>query len=463
MTFSKRNSSKDSSQQGEVGAREAALLILKEVEEKGAYLNLVLNRVLAQRSFTPAERALLTELAHGVIQRLQTLDWVISLYSTRPLKKFTPWIRNILRIGTYQLLYLERIPEAAAVDEAVKLGHRYGHKGVAGLVNAVLRKIGREKNKLPWPSREQDPARYLSLFYAYPLWMARRWIENLGLEAAEAHCSAGNQRPPLTIRTNTLRLSRDELQKVLEEEGAGTQECRYTSVGLYLNLAGRLAELESFQRGLFQVQGESSMLAATLLNPQPGELVLDLCSAPGGKTTHLAALMKNQGRIIAADLYPHRLKLVQAACARQGVQIVEAENIDGRSLPPQWQGLFRRVLLDVPCSGLGVIRRKGDLKWRRRPEDIASLSQLQQQLLRSAFQALSSGGVLLYSACTTEPEETTEIIDGFLAEEPLARPAPLSPFLPPALSVDEKTEGQIFLWPTKHDLDGFFLARIRKR
>lgn len=460
MSFSHQ---KGSLHQGETNAREAALLILKEVEEKEAYLNLVLNRVLAQRSFSPAERSLLTEIVYGVIQRLQTLDWVISLYSTRSLQKLTPWIRNILRMGTYQLLYLERIPEAAAVDEAVKLAHRYGHQGVAGLVNAVLRKISRNKDNLPWPSREQEPALFLSLHYSYPLWMVRRWIKNLGLEAAEAYCSVGNQRPPLTIRTNTLRLSRSELQGVLQKEGAESRECRYAPAGLHLNLTNRLVELKSFQQGLFQVQGESSMLAAPLLNPQPGELVLDLCSAPGGKTMHLAAFMKNQGRIIAADLYPHRLKLVQAAAARLGVQIVETEKIDGRSLPPQWQGIFQRVLLDVPCSGLGVIRRKGDLKWRRRPEDIASLSQLQRQLLRTAFQALCSGGVLLYSACTTEPEETTEVVNRFLAEEPLAQPAMLSPFLPQELSADEKIEGQIFLWPAQHNLDGFFLARIRKK
>lgn len=463
MTFSQRNGPKNSSRQGETGAREATLLILKEVEEKGAYLNLALNRVLARHSFTPFERSLLTELVYGIIQRLETLDWAISLYSNRPLDQFTPWIRNILRMGAYQLLYLERIPEAAAVDEAVKLAHRYGHKGVAGLVNAVLREIGRKKNELPWPSRAKEPALYLSLYYAYPLWMVQRWIKNIGFEAAEARCAAGNRRPPLTIRTNTLRVSRNELQEVLQGEGTKTRECRYAPVGLYLDLADRLVALKSFQRGLFQVQGESSMLAATLLNPQPGEAVLDLCSAPGGKTTHLAALMKNRGRIIAADLYPHRLKLVQTACEHQGVQIVETENIDGRSLPPQWQGFFQRVLLDAPCSGLGVIRRKGDLKWRRRPEDIASLSLLQRQLLRSAFQALDSGGVLLYSACTTEPEETTGVIDGFLAEEPLAQLAPLSPFLPQELSTDEKTTGQITLCPVQHDLDGFFLARIRKK
>lgn len=452
-----------SGQPGTAGARETALIILKEVEEKEAYLNLVLNRVLTRQTFSSVERSLLTELTYGVVQRLQTLDWVISLYSKRPLGKLTPYIRNILRIGTYQLLYLERIPDSAAVDEAVKLAHRYGHKGVAGLVNAVLRKIGRSKNDLPWPSREQDPELYLSLQHAYPLWMVRRWIKRFGFEAAEALCIAGNRRPPLTVRTNSLFLSREELQRVLQAEGTASRVCRFAPEGLYLDLTTGLTELKSFRQGFFQVQGEASMLAAPLLNPQPGEQILDLCSAPGGKTTHLAALMKNQGRIIAADLYPHRLKLVQAAAKRLGIQIIRTENFDGRALPAKWQGAFQRVLLDAPCSGLGVIRRKGDLKWKRQLEDLAALSRLQMQLLRSAFQALCTGGVLLYSACTTEPEETSELINRFLAKESLAQPVQLTPFLPSGLFTKEEKTGQIFLWPDRHNLDGFFLARIRKQ
>jgi 16S rRNA (cytosine967-C5)-methyltransferase len=444
-------------------ARDAALEVLKEIEEKEAYLNLVLNRVLSRQSFPGAERSLLTELSYGVIQRLNTLDWVITLYLTHPLEKLTPWVRNILRLGAYQLLFLDRIPDSAAVDESVKLAYRYGHKGVAGLVNAVLRKISVAKESLPWPSREKDPELYLSLRYSYPLWMVRRWLKNMGIDETEAFCSAGNLAPPLTVRTNTLRLSRSELKKTLELEGIEAADCRYAAEGLELKLFERLVDLTSFREGLFQVQGEASMLVAPLLNPQPGESVLDLCSAPGGKTIHMASLMHNQGNIVAADLYPHRLKLVRDAARRQGIKIIHLEKLDGRSLPPDKKGAFQRVLLDVPCSGHGVIRRKGDLKWRRQPEDIASLSLLQLQLLKEAFKTLIPGGVLLYSACTIEPEETTEVIDRFLELETSAQPAILSPLLPEGLRSEEEIEGRIFLWPHKHNLDGFFLARIRKK
>ncbi len=446
-----------------LNARDGALVVLREVELQDAYVNLALNRVLGRTTLSPQDRALLTELSYGVLQRLNTLDWILSLYLERPLQQLTPWIRNILRLGAYQLCYLQRVPAAAAVDEAVKQAHRYGHQGVAGLVNAVLRKVSNRKEKLPWPAQRRSPDQYLSLHYSYPLWMVQRWLAELGFKETEALCAAGNDPAPLTVRTNILRLTRPELRQKLEQEGVATEELQYAPEGLRLKLSGRLEELESFRHGLFQVQGEASMLVAPLLNPRPGETVLDLCSAPGGKTVHMAMLMENKGTIIAADLHPHRLKLVEGAARRQGVEIIFPEKLDGRDIPADKQGFFHRVLLDVPCSGLGVLRRKGDLKWRRQPEDIEALVGLQDQLLRGAFSALRPGGVLLYSACTFEPEETVDVIKRFLGEEPDASLSLLAPLLPEALRVEEKEEGLLRLWPHRHALDGFFMARIRKK
>ncbi|NMB41631.1 MAG: 16S rRNA (cytosine(967)-C(5))-methyltransferase RsmB [Firmicutes bacterium] len=447
------------SQVPKIDAREASLKVLVELEKKDTYLNLALNRVFSRQLFPEAERALLTELSYGVVQRLNTLDWVLALYLSHPLEKLTIWIRNILRMGAYQLLFLDRIPDSAAVDESVKLAHRFGHKGVAGLVNAVLRKVSTSKKTLPWPSREKNLEHYISLRYSYPLWMVQRWLKNMGADETEAFCSACNTVPPLTVRTNTLRLSRAKLKEILLQEGTEAKNCLYAAEGLEIKISERLFDLPSFREGFFQIQGEASMLAATSLNPQPGESVLDLCSAPGGKTIHMANLMQNQGNIVATDLYPHRLELVQKAAKHQGVKIIRTEKLDGRSLPDEKIKAFERVLLDVPCSGLGVIRRKTDLKWRRQPEDIASLSQLQLRLLKEGFKALRPKGVLLYSACTIEPEETTDVINKFLEQEPSARPAMFSSLLPEGL---ESKEGRIFLWPHKHNLDGFFLARIRK-
>lgn len=458
----KASLSKQNNNHGNVSARDAALQVLVEVEKKEAYTNLVLNKIISKKDLTEVDRAFLTELSYGVIQRLNTLDWAISLFLNRSLQELTPWIRNILRLGTYQVLFLQRIPDPAAVDEAVKIAYRYGHKGVAGLVNAVLRKLCSEKENLPWPSRSKNPELYLSLTYSFPQWMVKRWIKNLGLEEAEAFCSAANHPPPLTVRTNKLKLSRDELKSRLFEEGVESLECRYAQEGLSIKLAGKLTELSSFREGLFQVQGEASMLVAPSLDPQPGERILDMCSAPGGKTIHLAMLMENKGKILAADLYPNRLKLVEEAAGRQGIEIIQTEKMDGRFMPSNYKNFFDRVLLDVPCSGLGVVRRKADLKWRRKEEDISSLAELQIELLQRAFYALRPGGFLVYSACTIEPEETVAIVKSFIQRESSASFDPLSPFLPFELKDEEQEPGMIYLWPHKHGLDGFFIARIKK-
>ncbi len=442
-------------------ARAYALKILKEVEE-GAYANIALNRLLSRLILPREERSFLTELSYGVLQRLNTLDWVLSLFLSSPLETLTVWIRNILRLGVYQLLYLERVPAAAVVDESVKLAYRFGHKGVAGLVNAVLRKVNRSRDEIPWPSRGEDPLLYLSLVYSYPLWIVRRWTRQMGFDEAEKLCSANNQAPPLTVRTNILKTTRNKLSELLKEEGTGTEFCRYAPEGLSLELTGKLVDLQSFKEGLFQVQGEASMLVAPLVNPKPEEYILDLCSAPGGKALHMAMLMDNKGTIVAADLYPHRLKLLQGMTERQGIGIVSPEKLDGRTLSSEKRNCFDRVLLDVPCSGLGVIRRKGELKWRRKEQDIFSLAKLQAKLLRSAFSALKPGGVLVYSACSTEPEETRDVIQNFLKQEPLAAPALLAPLLPPELRTQEKEDGMVFFRPHQHGLDGFFMARLRK-
>ncbi len=443
-------------------AREIALQVLKDLEEKQTYANLALSRVLNRVLLPGNERSLLTELVYGTIQRRNTLDWVLQQFLKHPLDKLTPWIRTILRLGVYQILYLDRIPDAAAVDESVKLAQRYGHRGVAGLTNAVLRKVSAGKESLPWPSRDTQPESYLSLYYSYPLWMVQRWLHRLGWDETEALCISGNKAPPLTVRTNTLRSSRKDLMHRLHQEDVASQECRYAPEGLHLQLAGNLSGLKSFQEGLFQVQGESSMLVSHLLNPQPGERVLDVCSAPGGKTVHMGLLMQNRGKIRASDLYPQRLKLVQEAAARQGVSIVRTEPLDGRQMPAHYHERFDRVLLDVPCSGLGVIRRKSDLKWKREPEDIVALQLLQKELLAAAYRALKPKGVLVYSACTLEPEETDQVVQAFLENEPSSEPALLAPLLPAGLVEAEKEAGIVRLWPHKDDLDGFFIAKIRK-
>ncbi|MDZ4133665.1 MAG: 16S rRNA (cytosine(967)-C(5))-methyltransferase RsmB [Dethiobacteria bacterium] len=442
------------------GAREAALRALVRVEEDGAYLNLVLPSLLQNAS--PAERALAVQIATGTIQRLNTIDWVISLYSRRNLDTYTPWLRNLLRLSVYQIMYLDRVPHYALVDEAVRLARRFGHRGVAGLANALLRRIAAESTSLPWPDSAVNSSEYLSLKQSQPLWLIDRLISRLGLAEAESWCLASNQKPLISIRPNLLRIDSAALIVKLQSEGLEASASPVVPAMLRLAEGASPAAAKSFREGLFTIQGESSALVAPLLAPRPGDLVIDLCSAPGGKTTHLAELIGDSGRIYACDLHQSRLHLVEKAASRLGLQNITTVAVDGRNPCAQNLPPADAILVDAPCSGLGVIRRLPEIKWRRNEEDLLRMQALQIELLTSAARLLKPGGKLLYSVCTTEPEETEAVVAAFnmahqqfIAEELLSR-------LPLSLQSDQDSSETIKLWPQRHDLDGFFIALWRK-
>lgn len=442
-------------------AREVALRALVRVERDRSFLNLVLPVLL--RPLSPREAALASRIAAGTVQRLNTLDWALQHHLQRSLSSLTPWVRNILRSGAYQILYLERIPAAAAVDEAVRLAYRFGHRGVAGLVNASLRSLARFAPTLPWPDREKEPVNFLSLKHSHPVWMVKRWLERYGVAETEALCTANNSTAPLSIRPNRLRLDR---QGLLDQLNAmGVRALPSPLVKAAVRLPGRVnpAALACFQDGYCTVQGESAMLVAPALGPRPGETVVDLCSAPGGKTTHLAELMEDRGRILAIDFNPKRLRLVEQAARRLGLHCITTIAGDGRAPASLKLPVPDRILVDAPCSGLGVIRRRPDLKWRRRPEDIPVMQCLQLELLRAAAGLLAPGGILVYSVCSNETEETRAVAEIITRTEPSLEPEAIpSLLLRPELSSPERLAGRLDLYPHRHGMDGFFIARWRK-
>ena len=438
------------------GGREAALRALCRVERDGAFLNLALPPLL--HSLPHRERALARELATGTIRRLNTLDWVLGLYLKHPLQKMTVWIRNLLRLGAYQLLYLERIPAHAAVDEAVRLARRYGHRGVAGLVNAVLRRLAAAKGELPWPDRQKQPLEHLALLTSHPPWLVQRWSRRFGADEARRLCEANNLPPPLSLRPNSLRISADALVEKLAAGGIAAYLSPRLPGAVLVERSGPVTALPGYREGLFTVQGESSALVAPLLQPRPGEDVIDLCSAPGGKSTHLAELMEDRGTVTAVDLHPRRLKMVQRAARRLGLQSIKTAAADGTQIGPPRFAPPQRILVDAPCSGLGVIRRLPELKWRRQPEEFADLARTQLALLQAAARLLRPGGRLLYSVCTTEPEETTAVAEALEEACPELTPQPLEPLLPPALKDGLVSPGRLFLYPHRHELDGFFIS-----
>ncbi|NPV91399.1 MAG: 16S rRNA (cytosine(967)-C(5))-methyltransferase RsmB [Firmicutes bacterium] len=450
---------------GPHSAREGALQILYAVEVEGAYANLVLDRVLREAPINRLDRSLLTELVYGTLRWRNRLDWVLGRVVRTRLEDLTPWIRNILRLGAYQLLFLDRIPASAVCDEGVKLAYRYGHRGVAGLVNGVLRNLARQGREIELPDPGDDPAKHLAVAYSHPEWMVDRWLRRYGFEETRRLCEADNRPAPQWVRVNTLKLSPLELAEKLKPMGIEAYPGRLVEESLCLVGEINYTELELHQAGYFYVQDQSSMLVAHTVDPSEGQRVVDACAGPGGKTSHIAQLMKNTGEILAFDIHQHKLGLVEANCRRMGVSSVSTRVMDARQLPGELAGWADHVLVDAPCSGLGVLARRPDLRWRRDPEAMKQLPALQKELVRAASGCLKPGGTLVYSTCTLEPEENEEVVEwavencGLLLDD-----------LEPHLGKGEWSEedrrkmrgGFIYLFPHIHGTDGFFISRLRR-
>ena len=443
-------------------AREAALKILYEINEKGAYSNIALNKYFAAAELRDIDRAFVTELVYGTVKWKLMLDRVIASYSSIKMEKLSPWILNILRLGAYQLLKLSKVPQSAACNESVNLAGRYGHKASAGFVNAVLRNIARNGSSLALPSKETDLTGYLSVKYSYPKWLTEKYLGLFGAEFTESLLDAGNSTPELTVRANTLRLTAADLVVKLEAEGVTSVPGKYVAEAVVIKSSVSIAKLNAFKKGLFQVQDESSMLPAKVLAPQPGEWVLDACSAPGGKATHMAQLMQNKGAVIARDIHEHKLKLIDDAAARLGINIIKSELHDAALPDTKHEQAFDRVLLDAPCTGLGIIKRKPDIKWARETKDIDSITALQKQLINTVSKSVKPGGVLVYSTCTILPEENEGVVNSFLEQNGDFEADEITTFLPSDLAVHAKG-CMLQLYPNRDGIDGFFIARIKRR
>ncbi len=336
---------------------------------------------------------------------------------------------------------------------------------MVSFVNAVLRKIAEVRENPPEPPREMNPVAYLSVRYSYPEWMVTRWLSRFGEEETERLLAAGNEKPPLVVRANTLRVTRDQLLNYLKAEIPGAEACRYSPEGIILRgFRGRITELRAFAVGWLQVQDEASQLVSLLLSPRPGERVLDACAGVGGKTTHLAQLMQNTGRIYAYDLYAWRLERLRENAERLGITIVESftgEVVEG--VKAFGAGFFDRILIDAPCTGTGVIRRHPDIKWARKPEDLTKVPEKQLALLSGLAEALKPGGVMVYATCSLEPEENEEVVEKFLSSHPEFEIEDPRKVLPEATRELVDENGFLRTYPHRHGLDGFFGVRLRKR
>lgn len=445
----------------ELTAREVALNVLTSVDEKAAYSNLLLNRSLQQAELSPADAGLVTELVYGTIARQATLDYFLNLFIKSEVKRLNPWVRSLARMSLYQIRYLDRIPAHAAVNEAVEIAKKRGHQGIASMINGVLRSVLREGDALVIPD-DLPTAERIALQHSHPQWLVERWMTQYGEETAEEVCVANNQPPKVSIRVNTLRANRDELMRGLENEGRTVRASELSPSGIIVESGGNMANDHLYRDGRFSIQDESSMLVAEALAAEPGMNVLDCCAAPGGKTAHIAEKMGNKGRIVANDLHEHKQGLIMEQAERLGLSCIESSVGDAMALKDQFDpASFDRVLLDAPCSGFGVIRRKPDLRWAKTPDDTASIARLQRQMLSAVAGLVKPGGILVYSTCTIEREENQRAVAEFLRDH---AEFVAEPFEIPALeSLPQAGGAGVQILPNQFGSDGFYIARLRRR
>ena len=436
-------------------ARAVAARVLERVETDGAFADLALDAELRRRSLPVRDVALATELILGTLRWQRYLDWILAPHSRRRLPALDPRVRVLLRLTAYQLAFLERVPAFAAVNDAVTLAR--AAPGVAEYVNAVLRAFARRGVAEREPALPRDPLEALATRCSFPTWLAARWLGRYGAEEAEALMRALNARAPLTVRANTLRTTREALAARLREEGLEARATALAPEGLVVEGGGDPGRWRAFVEGLCVLQDEASMLVARLLEPAAGTTIADVCAAPGTKTTHLAQLMDNRGRVLAFDPQAARLARVGEQAARLGVTIAETAEGPVEMLAPRWAGACDGVLVDAPCSNLGVLRRHPEVKWRRQPADVAAAGARQRGILAAAAGLVRPGGRLVYATCSLELEENDDVARDFLAARPDFSVEP-----PAACPVAPDAAGFVRCLPHRHGTDGFTAIRFRR-
>jgi 16S rRNA (cytosine967-C5)-methyltransferase len=437
-----------------------AFKILNRVLFEGAYPDLVLKSTFNKNpDLTSVDKALLTELVYGVIRWLVKLDYIIGVFAERRVNKKE--ILNILRIGIYQLLFLSGIPDYAAIFETVDIAKGVYGERVARFVNAILREFSRKKENIRYPARESSPMSYISVNYSFPPWLVKKWMDVFGMDYTEGLCHSLNQIPLLTGRVNTLKTTREDLIRKMRDRNIEVVKTKYSPTGISFFTDLNPAEIPEFRSGLFTVQDEGAQLISHLLDPEPGEKILDACSSPGGKSTHIAEITGNRGEIIACDVNPSRLKLVESQSRRLGVEIIKTICADASSERFLEKERFDKILVDAPCSGLGTIRRNPDAKWKKTWSDILELSEIQFRILSETSIRLKVNGIIVYAVCTLMPEENEVVIQRFLSVHPefkidleIESTSPIKAFL--------DKDGFFISDPVRHNMDGFFAVRLRK-
>jgi 16S rRNA (cytosine967-C5)-methyltransferase len=440
--------------------RQVAFIALRDVH-KGAYTDVALDRALQRATLLDSDRRLVTDLLYGSVRRQRTLDFIIDQLATKKSHQQPTELRTIIHLGLYQLRYQERIPASAAVNTTVELAKENGFAGLTGFVNGLLRQYIRSVAASPdFLKLPENPVEGLGILHSFPDWIIQVWLEQLGLVETEKLCEWMNQTPTIDLRINPLRTSIEAVETALKS--AGILARRMPNLPQALRLIGNtgsIQQLPGFKDGWWVVQDASAQLVGHLLDPQPGEVIVDACAAPGGKTTHIAELIQDRGTVWAGDRNASRLRKLKENAQRLNLHSIQICTGDSRNLP-QFYNAADRVLLDAPCSGLGTLHRHADARWRQTPESVQELSTLQKELLAHTSKFVKAGGVLVYATCTLHPAENEDVITQFLTENTDWQIEPPSPN-----SLDScytTPQGWLKVWPHNQDMDGFFMVRLRK-
>jgi 16S rRNA (cytosine967-C5)-methyltransferase len=402
------------------------------------------------------DRGFATEIIYGVIENKYYLDYIIDKFSKIKSKKMSVYVRILLWIGIYQIMFLNSVSDYAAVNETVNLAKKYDKKS-SGFINAILRNVIRNKEDIREVDKK-DTVEYLSTKYSYNPWIIKNWTKNFGKEFTEELLVSNAERPIIYLRTNTLIISRDELIEKLKEQGLKCDKVNLIPEAIKVENLKNIENNDLFRKGYFTIQDISSMIVGHVLNPKDNSLVLDLCSAPGGKTTHVATLMNNSGKIVARDIFSHKLRLIKQTVDRLGLTNVEIQEFDASKLDEKSIDKFDYVVADVPCSGLGIIRRKPEIKYKDK-EEIMSLSNIQNTILENASKYVKIGGILVYSTCTIEDRENIDIVKTFLKNN---NNFELEPIENIKIDLDNQEQGYIKIYPNIHGMDGFFIAKLKR-
>lgn len=437
-------------------AREIALKVLCDIEDNNNYSNIAINKHFKNLEITNQDRGLATELIYGVVENKYYLDYIIDKLSKIKTQKLSTYVKILLRMGIYQIAFLDSISEYAAVNETVNLVKKYDNRS-SGFVNAILRNIIRNKEDV-LDINIDSKIMYLSTKYSYSPWMIKDWIKNFGQEFTEDLLEANNEKPSIYLRTNTLKITRDELINKLEKSGIRSFKVSTVEEAIRVENLKNIENNDLFKDGLFTIQDISSMIVGKVIDPKHNSLVLDVCSAPGGKSTHLATLMNNTGKVIARDVFEHKLKLINSTVNRLGLTNVEVESFDASEIDNDSIDKFDYVLADVPCSGLGIIRRKPEIKYKAKAE-LKDLPSIQSKILDNASKYVKVGGILVYSTCTIQDVENINVINDFLKDNDNFKLVPIDEI---NVDLDNQDKGYLKIYPNIHGMDGFFISKLRR-